>query len=808
MTRSPRLGDMDIAKSDAAKLDVPDLAPYRTPRSRAAAPSRDTSHLAPARRRRPASRSVIPLPPENAVVRARLNVQLDRGVQGPLTLVSAPAGTGKTVAVAAWARSRSAHGPVLWMSLSELDLKAGVPWSLINAELAGVGVATPLTPSATPGSTRTTARAIAAHGEPVTVILDCASELSTSSTRGLQRLIAERADSLRLVLLTRSDPALPVEQYREENTVVEVRLSALAFTHEEAHELFSRRGVELAAEDMRLVMRRTRGWAAGLLLVAMTLARDSARGARDLDGSSGTIGDYLLAEVLNRQSPSGRALLLHSSVVEVLRPGLIQALAGPHAQDTLEHLTRENSFVEPMPGRTGWYRLHPLFRDLLRAELIYEEPEEGRRLYLAAADWSARAGLLTDAVRSAIEAEAWVVAAGYVIEQLAVAELLTPNRTALSELFASMPDETAGAAAALIRAALAARDRRAGRCADELDRARTALPLDGPLPGAAVTVAVISAVRAALGDDPNEVLAAAATADDLLAAEDAARVAAHPGLAIVLNTVRSRALMSHGQLAAAAHYCTAVAAGGIPAGFERHHLDCLGNLALMAAWCGQNRRAARLVRRALTLQSRADLHHPAAVAAAEAGLAWVYVETGDLARARRHAAAAGRGVSDRALGDVLRVSLALLRSRIRRAEGDFAGARAALSDCRERETGIAGWLKEWLTTDESIIDELAGLTDASGAAARHPETDRTLTAEVERCLREARRHVRRGDESHAAESLDEALELAAPERLRRPFHEAPADVWRVLHTRREVVQRHAWLAAQADGGPFGGGRSR
>src|SRR3954453_14757036 len=174
MTRSPRLGDIDIAKTDTAKLDVPELAPYRTPRSRAAAPSRNTSHSAPARRRRPASRNVIPLPPENAVVRARLNDQLDRGVQGPLTLVSAPAGTGKTVAVAAWARSRSAHGPVLWMSLSELDLKAGVPWSLINAELAGVGGATPLTPAATPGSARTTARAIAAHGEPVTLILDCA----------------------------------------------------------------------------------------------------------------------------------------------------------------------------------------------------------------------------------------------------------------------------------------------------------------------------------------------------------------------------------------------------------------------------------------------------------------------------------------------------------------------------------------------------------------------------------------------------------------------------------------------------------
>src|SRR3954451_8307270 len=143
MKLSPRLKDIDIAETDTGKVDVPELAPYSTPRSRPAAPPRDPSRPADARRRRAASRNLVPGPPEKVVVRGRLNDLLERGAQAPLTLVSAPAGTGKTVAVATWARSRAATGPVLWISLSELDLKAGVPWTMINAELTRVGVAAP-----------------------------------------------------------------------------------------------------------------------------------------------------------------------------------------------------------------------------------------------------------------------------------------------------------------------------------------------------------------------------------------------------------------------------------------------------------------------------------------------------------------------------------------------------------------------------------------------------------------------------------------------------------------------------------------
>jgi LuxR family maltose regulon positive regulatory protein len=740
-------------------------------------------------------RSLLP-PPEHVVQRPRLLELLDRGANVPLTLVSSPAGTGKSVVVATWLDTRVAAGPIICVTLTELDVAAGMPWWLISAELRMAGLMVRDTLGCADRlSINAIADAIATHPQRVTLILDCAAELSPDTVAGLDQLLVQAEDRLRLILLTRSDPPLPMHRYRMRGAVVEVRLADLAFTPAEAQELFARRGLHVGSEDLRLVVARTRGWAAGLALAAMAIAHssDPARAVREFTGDSGAVAEYLLAEVLNVQPAPDRGVLLRTSVVDVLRPGLIQALAGEDAPGALERLTRGNAFVERLPGQPGSYHYHPLFRELLCAQLSYEAPDEARRLQLVAADWAAQAGMLAEAVHTAVEVDGWEVAAGYVVQKLAIAELLTPKPTALHELMTPPPDRPAGtAAAALVRAGLAAGEGRQAACTGELERARQLTAAEGPDHAAALTLAVVTAVDAGLAEDDGAVLDAAARVDELLADEGAAELAPPPELLIVLRTAAARALLSRGLFSAATDACTEVVAQGLRSGFEREHVECLGHLALIAALLGQNRRAVRQARQALVLAARAGLSD-ASTAAAETALAWADVEMNDLLRARQHVLAAA-AMKDAAMGVAVRVGLALVEARIHRADGDLTGARAALSTCPS-ETRLSAWLKRLVAAEEAA---LAGETAASGSLLTDGPVPGALAPLVARRLVEARRQFRRGCEEEAVESLEQALRLAAPERLRRPFVDTPAEVRGLLHAHQEVTRRHGWLALDVE----------
>ncbi|HKC27383.1 MAG TPA: LuxR C-terminal-related transcriptional regulator [Jatrophihabitans sp.] len=748
------------------------------------------------------SRYEIPPPPEHLVLRPNLMALLDRGAEYALTLVSAPAGTGKTVAVSTWARARRTARPIVWMMLSGLDLRVGVPWGRVAEELARSGVEFDAAAEGEPVSIAGLADGIARHHTAVTVILDCAVDLSHIDAARLEQLLSDSMGRLRLVLLTRTDPLLPLHRYRLQQTVAEIRMADLAFTAEETRDLFARRGVQLSGDQLGLIVSRSRGWAAGLVLTALALAAPADRGQviRQFRGSSGSVADYLLAEVLDAQSPRIRSLLLRTSVAEILRPGLIDALAGAGGGAALAELMRGNAFVERVPGHPTWYRYHPLFRELLRAELSYEDPDEVQRLHLVAADWLARVGQIAEAVQTAVDADLWSVAAGYVVEQLAIADLLTPAPTVLRQLLAPIPAETGGSAVALVRAALAVSDGRLDDAALELRRAD---PRAGtPTPVAVVSALVVAAVRASLTDDADDALAATATAERALIAAGPRALSSRPELEIVLDTAQARARLATGRLAEAAAACTQVVTGGLRVGFEWAHIECLGYLALIAGWRGENRKAVRLARQALALQDRPTSPQAGAQSVTEAALAWVYVETGDRARARRHAAAAS---AETATGSssALAVTLALIESRLRRAQGDLHGARAPLGECR-RLHRLPDWWVGQIAADEAVISALEGQrSGADGAgpatpgAAPAPGLPGTLPAQVGLLLAEAHERVGRGEEDAAVESLERALRLSAPERLRRPFREAPPDVRLMLRSQRDIAQRHGWLEADA-----------
>jgi LuxR family maltose regulon positive regulatory protein len=410
------------------------------------------------------ARFVIPHPPTGLVRRDRLFERLDEGARNGLTLVTAPAGTGKSVLLSSWAAAQRAARSVVWLSLDDDCAGAGRFWHLVGAGLSHQGVDV-LLPSESPGPEAgepsflaALANRIVAHHVPVVLVLDCDCALSTDAASGLDLLVRRCADRLRVVLAARQDPPLPLHRYRLAGTVVELRMADLAFTSSEARELLSGLGVELSPASLDAVTCRTQGWAAGLRMAAMSLVHRPNREvvARRLAGDTGILSEYLLAEVLDTQPEGVRLLLLETSVVDVLRPGLVSALAGPSADRAISFLVRGNAFLEELPDSPGCYRYHLLFRELLRAQLAYEFPERLVELHRVAAAWSADHGLVVDAVRHAIATQDWETACRYVVDDQSIAALLTGRpEDPLTDVLSAIPRTAAGIAISLVSAARA-----------------------------------------------------------------------------------------------------------------------------------------------------------------------------------------------------------------------------------------------------------------------------------------------------------------------------------------------------------------
>jgi LuxR family maltose regulon positive regulatory protein len=779
-----------------------------------------------------AARFAAPPQPDGYVERRRLHDMLQQGTEGPLTLVSAPAGSGKTVTVASWVRHGHAPGPVVWVALDDVDLAAGALWPVVVEGLRRKGIAaTGGVPASGAGTGRSfltsLAAQVAAHPEPVVLVLDCDGTLSRDDSVALD-LVVRRADGrLRLVVLTRADPLLPLHRYRLADTVVEVRMADLAFTPDEAGELLARRGVDLDLPTTRFVTDRTKGWAAGLILTAMSLGHrsDQREAAKELTGDTGAVAEYLLAEVLDAQPPAARELLLNTSVVDVVRPGLVTVLGGPQAQRAFGFLVHGNALIDEVPDSPSCYRYHPLFRELLRAQLAYERPVEAVELHRAAAEWLADNGLVREAVRQAVAAGAWEQAAAYVVDDLAVGQLLVePAPGWFGDSLSKLPPDAAGVAAGIVRAARAVSGHDVDVSEEETGRAAQQLAAAGRhWPAADLGLQLLRLTQARARSDGDAVLTAAADARRLLQQVDPTRLAAHPELVAVIESGKGAAYLLWGRLDSAAEAFGAGLAASQRPGGELVGLDCLGHLALIAAWRGQLRKSMTLAERALAVQADAGLPACAGQNGAEVALAWVHSERYDLGTARRHLQRAAECPPDES--DPLRtVMLASVEARGRRARGDLEGALTCLSEARSLVPTGARWLTERLDLERAAQDIVSGAPDRAVAVAEGlagpgaPEASVVLAqarlargdelrqpvptmggqrapldVRVNAWLLEAWRRLRGGDEPRAAQALERSLALAAPERLRRPFREAPAEVRRLVRTHPELAQRNDWL---------------
>jgi LuxR family maltose regulon positive regulatory protein len=384
-----------------------------------------------------ATKLFAPARRSQAVARARLAGRLDGTLEAGhrLTLVSAPAGFGKTTVLSDWVAALSAEHPdarVGWLSLDEGDNDLARLLAHLAAALAALGVdlepRTVLAPLPGDPTAAMSAliNAVARVGKevPRVLVLDDYHVLTAPEVHEAVSFLLDHApDDLHLVLATRADPPLALSRLRSRGQLLEVRGGDLRFTREEALQFLNRAmGLSLDPVGVDALVGRTEGWIAGLQLAALSLRAiptepEAVAFIEAFTGSNRFVIDYLADEVLARQPAAVRDFLLRTAVLDRLTGPLCEAVSGQSGGSaTLADLERANLFLVPLDTERSWYRYHHLFADVLRARLLAEDPELVPRLHRRASDWYAQRGLAEDAVRHALAAGDFA-RAGYLVEE-------------------------------------------------------------------------------------------------------------------------------------------------------------------------------------------------------------------------------------------------------------------------------------------------------------------------------------------------------------------------------------------------------
>jgi len=350
------------------------------------------------------------------VPRPRLTALMDAGAEASLTLVSAPAGFGKTTVLASWLeRASTEPRTVASVSLDESDSQASSFWlyvvTALGSATGGVGASViPLLTAGQPAS-RTlltvVLNEIGALPTEVDLILDDYHLADGADVaEGMTFLLEHRPPNLHVVVSTRADPDLPLARLRARGELVEIRARDLRFTVDEtAAYLTDVSGVEVAPADVSALESRTEGWAAALQLAALSLqGRDDVAGfIAGFAGDDRHVVDYLVQEVLSRQSDDVRRFLMRTSVLDPLCGDLCDAaLEQTGSRAMLESLERANLFLVPLDDQRQWYRYHHLFGDVLEAHLRDESPEQVAGLHLRASRWYDDSAQPVPAVRHAL----------------------------------------------------------------------------------------------------------------------------------------------------------------------------------------------------------------------------------------------------------------------------------------------------------------------------------------------------------------------------------------------------------------------
>jgi LuxR family maltose regulon positive regulatory protein len=419
----------------------------------------------------------IPAPRARLVLRQRLIDRLNAGFEHRLTVISAPAGFGKTTLLSEWARS--CNQPVAWISLEASDNDPARFMAYLAAAMNSL-VMTPATPELDPlssvapssGETYLTTllnRLVAAGaqtGQHYALLLDDYHTITNEAIhQGMAFVVSHQPACLHLYIATRTDPPLHLARLRARGQLNELRQDDLRFTLEESTEFLHQvMRLDLTRNGIAALAERAEGWVAGLQLAAISLQgrKDPNDEIASFRGSHHYVLDYLLEEVLYQQPPDIQEFLVRTSILEQLSAALCQAVVSSQSeqskssspgavsssagrlsldcQATLEYLERANLFVSPVDGQRHWYRYHHLFADFLRARLEHQTPGASAILHQRAADWYQRQGMMDEAIEHALSAQAFDQVA-LLVEQAAISTLQLSQVLTLKRWIEAIPEK-------------------------------------------------------------------------------------------------------------------------------------------------------------------------------------------------------------------------------------------------------------------------------------------------------------------------------------------------------------------------------
>jgi LuxR family transcriptional regulator, maltose regulon positive regulatory protein len=405
-----------------------------------------------------ATKLYIPPPPPKVVLRARLIERLNEGLSAGrtpgLTLISAPAGFGKTTLVSEWVAG--CGRPAAWLSLDEGDSDPTRFLTYLVAALRtaapklGEGVLEVLHASQSqPPPTESILTALLNEittlpGNLILVLDDYHVIDSRPVDDALTFLVEHLPPQMHLVITTREDPALPIPRLRARSQLIELRAADLRFTPFEAAEFLNQvMDLNLPAEDVAALEDRTEGWIAGLQLAALSMRghQDVAGFIQAFAGDHRFIVDYLVEEVLQRQPEAVRSFLLQTAILDRLNGPLCDAVTGlPGGKARLETLQRGNFFLIPLDDRRHWYRYHHLFADVLHMHMVTEQPDQVPALHRRASEWYEQNGSAADAIRHALAGGDFERAADLIERALPAMRQSRQESTLLGWLQA-LPDE-------------------------------------------------------------------------------------------------------------------------------------------------------------------------------------------------------------------------------------------------------------------------------------------------------------------------------------------------------------------------------
>jgi LuxR family maltose regulon positive regulatory protein len=719
------------------------------------------------------SKLAVPPPPGGAVDRPRLHSLLDAGTRGPVTVLVAPAGWGKTVLLSSWAPGAALNGPVGWLSLEAADTGERFWWYL-HAALTASGLTDPLPPPrphAGTGYLTQLAEALAGQARPVTLILDDLHQVRDPAvTEGLEFLLRHAGQGLRLVVASRSEPELPLDRFRLRDELMELRTGELAFSAAETGALFARQGQELPAAALARLQAHTEGWPAGLRFAALALPEhpDPIRFVERFAGDDPRVGGYLSGEVLAGLSTSTRDVLLAASVLQRSCGALVDALTGRDDGDAvLAELRRAGGFVAPVEVPVSaagegpvWYRYHRMFGELLRAQLRRQSADRVAQLHRRAAHWYAEHGLPADSLRHTLAGQDWSRAA----------QLLDEHRHELARyghdepLPAAVTPPPVEALRDDPRLALAcAADRLDLR---DLELAEGYLRLANqhrdrvPEPERQRFTLIATALSLALSQqqaDPSQVRS---TATRLLALlEEPGAGADRESLGAVALSALGTAELVSGDLAAAEAALAEGLACAEAAGLSCARLVCASTLAFAQAARGRLRAAEATARAALRLPACPGQNRATHRGAAHAALALVdlHRDRPDLARADLAMAAGAAATLDLAAGAAtppdgdawLAAAVALIAAQLCLDDGDLAQGyellRAGRRELAQRPP--MPLLERWFAAAEADLRTAHGDTETARRLLAPLSADPLLAVPL------ARAHLRDDDPDGALAAL-------------------------------------------------------